>query len=117
MNEKVLVQDYSASGMFANRFAVLHPHRVLAVAAGSPGGWPIAPVTDYSGEPLPYPVGVADLEELMGTPFDPSAYRKVGQLLVLGSEDENDSVDFCDGWDEVPAKQVDQLFGADPLSR
>lgn len=116
-DEKFLLQGYSASGMFANRFAALHPKRVKAVAAGSPGGWPIAPVTHWSGEALPYPAGVADLEALTGQPFDLPAYQAVPQLIVMGDLDDNDSLDFRDGWDEVSAALVDRLFGADPLSR
>ena len=115
--EKVLIQGYSASGMFANRFAVLHPGRVKAVAAGSPGGWPIAPVASIAGERLPYPAGVADLETLIGTPFDSAAYVGVPQLIVMGSLDDNDGLDFRDGWEEDPAKQADRLFGADPQAR
>ena len=101
-DERFLIQGFSASGMFANRFAVLHPRRVKAVAAGSPGGWPIAPVTHWDEESLPYPAGVGDLEKLTGQPFDALAYRAVPQLLVMGSLDDNDSVDFRDGWDEKP---------------
>lgn len=115
--ERLLIQGFSASGMFANRFAALHPDRVLAVAAGSPGGWPIAPVTHVSGEPLPYPAGVADLTVLTGAPFDSAAYVAVPQLIVMGDRDDNDSVDYRDGWDEAPAAQVDRLFGKDPRSR
>ncbi|MFN0113029.1 MAG: alpha/beta hydrolase family protein [Blastocatellia bacterium] len=116
-DEKFLLQGYSASGMFANRFVALHPKRVKAVASGSPGGWPIAPVTHWGGEALPYPAGVADLEELTGQPFDRLAYQAVPQLIVMGSLDDNDSLDFRDGWDKQPAALVDRLFGADPLSR
>jgi hypothetical protein len=35
----------------------------------------------------------------------------------MGSLDDNDSVDFRDGWDEAPAALVDSLFGSDPLAR
>lgn len=115
--EKFLIQGYSASGMFANRFAALHPTRVKAVAAGSPGGWPIAPVSVFGGEALPYPAGVSDLEALTGRPFDAEAYKSVPQLVVMGSLDDNDSVDFRDGWDEAAAAMVDRLFGKDPMAR
>jgi hypothetical protein len=115
--ERVLVQGFSASGMFANRFAVLHPARVRAVAAGAPGGWPIAPVPTYDGEELPYPAGIADLERLTGVPFDSLAYRAIPQLIVMGSEDDNDGLDFGDGWDRPAAAQVDRLFGDDPAAR
>jgi hypothetical protein len=116
-DERFLIQGFSASGMFANRMAVLHPGRIKAVAAGSPGGWPIAPLADWQGEPLPYPAGVADLESLTGKPFDADRYRLVPQLIVMGSLDDNDSLDFRDGWAEEAAARVDRLFGADPLSR
>jgi pimeloyl-ACP methyl ester carboxylesterase len=116
-DEKFLIQGYSASGMFANRFAVLHPQRVKAVAAGSPGGWPIAPLETFASEALPYPAGVADLEMLTGKAFDAAAYKSVPQLIVMGSVDDNDSLDFRDGWDEEPAALVDRLFGKDPQAR
>jgi len=117
VGDRMLVQGYSASGMFANRFTALHPERVLASAAGSPGGWPIAPVAEFAGEPLPYPAGIADLEALTGRPFQADAYASVPQLLVMGSLDRNDSVDFTDGWDPEPAAQLERLFGETPLAR
>lgn len=116
-NERFLLQGFSASGMFANRFTALHPDHVLAVAAGSPGGWPIAPVATYEDETLSYPVGIGDLGELTGRAFDNESYQSVPQIIVMGSLDENDSLDFEDGWDSDSAAQVDRLFGPDPISR
>ncbi len=115
--EKFLIQGFSASGMFANRFTALHPKRVLAAASGSPGGWPIAPLAEFAGEPLPYPAGIADLAALVGRPFDAAAFAQVPQLVYMGSLDDNDSLDFGDGWDKEPAALVDQHFGADPQAR
>jgi len=60
---------------------------------------------------------VADLEALTGKPFDAVAYATVPQVIVMGSLDDNDSVDFRDGWDEAAAAQVDRLFGSDPQAR
>ncbi len=117
IDPRILLQGFSASGMFANRFTALHPERVKAVAAGSPGGWPIAPVTSWNGQTLAYPAGVGDLAAVSGRPFNEAAYRRVPQLLVMGDMDDNDSVDFRDGWDEFEANQVDELFGATPLAR
>ena len=65
---RVLMAGFSAPGVFTNRFAVLHPERVFAAAVGGPDGWPIAPVRADQGEMLPYPVGIADIEELSGSP-------------------------------------------------
>lgn len=116
-DEKVLIQGFSASGMFANRFTILHPNRVKAATIGSPGGWPILPVASFEGESLPYPAGIADLESLAGVSFDPVAYNAVPQLIYMGSNDDNDSLDYTDGWDEEEAQLVDRLFGDGPLSR
>jgi hypothetical protein len=116
-DEKILIQGYSASGMFANRFTVLHPDRVRAATIGSPGGWPILPVTTFNDEQLPYPAGVADLESLTGVPFDSATYNSIPQLIYMGSLDDNDSLDFTDGWEEEAAGQVNRLFGDDPISR
>ncbi len=116
-DERFLIQGFSASGMFANRFTVLHPGRVKAVASGSPGGWPIAPLARFGGEALPYPLGVADFEALTGSPFDSLAFNAVPQLFVMGSLDDNDSLDFEDGWEKASAATADRLFGTNPLAR
>jgi hypothetical protein len=116
-DEDVLIQGFSASGMFANRFTILHPERVKAATIGSPGGWPIAPMAGFQGEPLPYPAGIADIEQLSGAPFQPALYNAIPQLIYMGAADDNDSLDFTDGWDEKDAQRVDRLFGDDPLSR
>jgi hypothetical protein len=116
-DEKIFIQGFSASAMFANRFTILHPNRVKAATIGSPGGWPVAPLASFNGEQLPYPAGVADLESLTGTPFDAAAYNLVPQLIYMGSLDDNDSLDFTDGWDEAAAGQVNRLFGDDPIAR
>ena len=116
-DEKILIQGFSASGMFANRFTVLHPERVKAATIGSPGGWPIAPIASFNGEQLPYPAGISDLEALTNIPFDTVAYNAVPQLIYMGSLDDNDSLDYTDGWDEKDTQLVDGLFGPDPLSR
>jgi hypothetical protein len=68
--ETILMWGSSASGMFANRFTALHPERVKAAAIGAPGGWPIVPVAEYEGVELNYPIGIADLFQLVGYSFD-----------------------------------------------
>lgn len=114
---RVLIQGFSASGMFANRFTALHPERVRAATIGSPGGWPIAPVEAVHGTPLPYPAGVADLQQLTGRPFDAAAFAQVPQLFYIGSLDDNDSLDHTDGWDKPVAADVNRLFGDTPVAR
>jgi predicted esterase len=112
VGEKLLLFGFSASGMFVNRFTILHPDRVLAVACGSPGGWPIAPVAEVAGRPLRYPVGIADLGTLAGEEVDLEALRRVPMFFFLGGEDHNDSVVFRDGYDEEDERLVFELFGS-----
>ncbi|MCP3919923.1 MAG: hypothetical protein GY711_30705 [bacterium] len=117
VGEKILLKGFSANGMFANRMTVLHPERVLVVCAGSPGGWPIAPVAAWDERPLRYPVGVADLAQLTGRAFDADAWARVPQMIFMGNGDDNDSVIYGDGYDEVDKELVFELFGDTPIAR
>lgn len=114
---RVLIAGFSAAGMFANRFAVLHPDRTLAASVGSPGGWPIAPVADDHSRPLPYPVGVADVEVLTGRRLDRDGLRRVRFLFQLGDADTNDSVPSRDSFSPAGEALVTQLFGKTPVAR
>ncbi len=114
---RVLMMGFSASGQFTNRFAILHPDRVLAAAAGSPGGWPLAPVATWNGETLPYNVGIADVASLLGAPIDLDELQRVPLFLYMGDADTNDSVPYSDGYDDDQRELVNRLFGTDPVSR
>jgi len=89
--ETILMWGFSASGMFANRFTALHPERVKAAAIGAPGGWPIAPVTEYKGVELDYPTGIADLFQLVGYSFDVENFKNTPLYFYLGDQDTNDA--------------------------
>lgn len=108
---------FSASGMFANRFAFLHPEAVERVAVGSPGGWPIAPVARSAGEELAYPIGVSDLINLTGKPLQAEEARQIRFFFFLGDKDENDSVAYDDGYDAKERALVHRLFGLTPVER
>lgn len=116
-DDRVLMTGFSASGMFVNRFALLHPRRVKAVACGSPGGWPVAPLAEWQGEPLRYPVGIADLEEITGEPFDSGSFAQLPQFLYLGDQDTNDAVEYEDGFDVQDRDLIYRLFGDTLVSR
>ena len=91
--EKILMNGFSASGMFTNRFTTLHPNQVAAVAIGSPGGWPTLPMEEYKGWPLLYPLGVSDLKEITGRRFNKSEFCRVPIYLYIGDEDDNQHKD------------------------
>ena len=85
---------FSASGMFANRFTALHPERVRAAAIGSPGGLPIAPVTEYTGVELDYPIGISDLFQLVGYSFDVESFKNTPLYFYLGDQNTNDALPY-----------------------
>jgi len=116
-DEKFFIKGFSASGMFANRFCVLHPDRIKAAAIGSPGGWPIAPVASWEGRALRYHVGVADVQDLVGAPFDLATFKTVPLFLFMGDQDTNDSVPYADGYEPQDRDLVNTLFGVTPVER
>lgn len=90
--EKILMLGFSASGMFVNRFTILHPELIQAAAIGAPGGWPTVPIGEFHGVDLKYPTGVSDLERLVHKEFDIEAFRSVPIYFYMGEEDTNDCV-------------------------
>jgi predicted esterase len=116
-DKRVLINGFSAQGMFANRFTFLHPDRVKAAAIGSPGGWPIAPVETYKDKALRYPIGISDFKSVSGKKLDIKELRKVPMLIFIGDQDTNDSVPFDDSYDPEDRDLINPLLGKDPVSR
>lgn len=115
--EKVLMQGYSASGMFVNRFVFLHPKLVKAAIIGAPGGWPTAPVSEFGGKKLTFPAGISDLKDVAGKKFDLKAVRQVPMFHLLGGVDTNDAVPMGDAYDKRESELVIELFGKTPVER
>jgi dienelactone hydrolase len=116
-DKKVLINGFSASGMFANRFTFLHPDRVKAAAIGSPGGWAIAPVAVHKEKTLRYPIGISDFKSVAGENLDLKNLRKVPLFVFMGDEDENDSVVFGDSYEEADKNLIFEIFGKTPVER
>jgi pimeloyl-ACP methyl ester carboxylesterase len=117
VSQRVLLTGFSASGSFVSRFAMLHPDRVSAVAAGSPGGWPIVPAARDGDAALPYPVGIADVKSLTGTAPDLSFLRQVAWFFFMGDADTNDSVPHRDSFSKADETLITHHFSATPLAR
>lgn len=117
LKPKALLWGFSASGSFVNRFAMLHPERALAVASGSPGGWPLAPLSRYGGEVLNYPVGVADLKSVTGQVPPLASAKGVGWFFYMGDQDANDAEVFRDSFSKGDEELIFKQFGPTPLSR
>jgi hypothetical protein len=112
---KIFMDGFSASACFVNRFAALHPEVVRALTAGGINGLPIFPLEIYQGNKLPYPIGVADLKELTGAPFDAESYKRVSQYVYMGSLDRNDTFPFSDSWDDDERTLIAKLFGREMI--
>lgn len=114
---KVLLSGFSASGSFVNRFAMLHPEHVVAVACGSPGGWPVAPLAEFEGISLTYPVGIADVKALTGSPLNLESVKSVAWFFLLGDKDTNDAVPYRDSFSKADEDFIFRHFGPTPLAR
>jgi len=92
------VDGFSSNGRFFDKLTALHPERINAVSAGG-NGIVVLPLETLSediptaGDPsvstLPWPVGVGDLPELIGTEFDAEAWFETAQFWYIGVEDQD----------------------------
>ena len=88
VNKKIFVSGFSAGGMWANRYTLLHPERVKAAAIGSAGGWLTMPVYEFNGINLRWPLGLYNYLELTGNEYDKfDALKSVPMLIYIGDED------------------------------
>lgn len=114
--DSILLNGFSASGNFVDRFTVLHPEEVISVTAGGLNGMPILPLEEFEGRELPYHVGIADVEELMGEAVDLDALDETNQFLYMGGEDENDTIPFNDAWTDDELRQLAlDVYGDDMI--
>lgn len=85
VDDKVIVEGYSAGSKFANCFTALHPELVKACIGGGISGLGILPISEYKGQQLNFPLGVADIPN-----FDYETFSQIPQLYYIGTEDYND---------------------------
>ena len=118
VRKKVILNGYSGSGKFAQRFTMLHPQTVLSVSAGGLAGMPVLPREEAKGQTLNYHVGIADVEELTGKSVDISAVADVNQFLFEGGNDTRDTIGHDDAWTSEELEQVAlDVYGEDTINR
>jgi hypothetical protein len=111
VNQKILLNGFSASGLFANRFTFLHPEAVAAAAFGGLNGFIMLPVAELSSQSLDFPLGLADFAKITGHPFDRAAFDAVPQFAYMGEKDENDAVMHDDAYSEEERALIFTLLG------
>lgn len=109
LHDKFIVKGFSAGGVFAHRFTLLHPQYVLAAVGGGCMHSFTLPLKTYQAETLLWPNGVGNLEP--GCNPDFASYKAVKQLFYMGDMDFNDSVPYEDSYTEEERQQVYRLFG------
>lgn len=110
VEEKVLINGFSASGSFVNRFAMLHPESIMAVAAGGLNSILILPMKTLAGHVLNYPLGVNDLSDITGEKADVNQFKRIPQLYYMGETDSNDAARFEDAYSLEEREIIKALF-------
>ncbi|WP_094531438.1 hypothetical protein [Halorubrum halodurans] len=91
---ELLLNGFSSSGHFVNKFTVLHPTHVAGVTAGGVNGMVTLPTDSvpWYDDPVPYPIGTAAIRDLTGNPFNLEAFRTTPQYYYLGGDDDIDTL-------------------------
>lgn len=78
ISEKIFLNGYSSSGIFAQRFALLHPEIVDTLCVGGASGSIPVPINK-----LAYPLGISDYYEITGHNFDIERIVKLDLDIML----------------------------------
>jgi pimeloyl-ACP methyl ester carboxylesterase len=86
IQQQVFLEGHSVGGVFAQRYALLHPQRVRAIAAQIGGSFTL-PESTYKGTEIVWPIGIADYASLAGYEFARDAYKRIPQYIYTGDQD------------------------------
>ncbi len=117
-DEKVYIGGFSNGGLQANRFSILHPNQIAATAIGAAGGY-IYPLDSLNETELIYPVGISDVESIVGTNYNLNQFKSIPHLIFIGENDvnpENDPVGLGD-FDAEYLDFINSNFGSNQLER
>lgn len=89
--DKIFLNGYSSSGVFAQRFALIHPEIVGRVLIGGASGSIPLPTADFD-----YPLGIKDFRELFVTDFNEAEYRKIQFAYFVGELETKTPAWECD---------------------
>lgn len=127
VDEKFIIDGFSASAKFANRFTILHPEYVTMCIAGGVSGVLTLPLEKYQQEKLLWPVGLGNIKELIGQNISEEqlkAFKDISQFYYMGDQDTENNPFVFDELGEARYKgivntkeliQINQIFGSDIL--
>ncbi len=87
-DEKIFLNGYSSSGVFAQRFAEIHPKLVDTLCVGGASGSIPVPT-----KKLKYPIGIGDFFELFGEEFDMDNYKAINMIYYEGEHESERKTD------------------------
>jgi len=116
VQDKVFIEGFSAGCMFAQRYTIIHPERVKAMAGEQCGGSLVMPFQEIDGEKVNWPLGINDFESLLGFQFDEGSYKEVPHFIYIGDKDVNNSTflfwgpgELWKSWGQI--NKLKRLFG------
>lgn len=122
IDEKFIIDGFSASAKFANRFTLLHPEYIKMCIAGAVSGILTLPTSKINNQKLLWPVGLGNIEELTGIKFNNDKielFKHVKQIYYMGGQDNNNPFIFNDNYEpyysgminKQELKQIYEIFG------
>lgn len=108
----VIMNTFSASSMFSNRFALMHPSEVAGLTLGGAAVRTI-PADNWNGYQLPYPLGTAGLESMIDGELDIEAYKSIPKFMYLNEGDEKNFVKMTNFF-EYPDDVLREIYPEKP---
>lgn len=96
VSEKIFLNGYSASGVFAQRFVLAYPEIIDSCLIGGAAG-----TIPIPSENLEYPLGIKDYEELFGKKFDEEAYKNIIFGYYVAENEEREAANWDINGDKI----------------
>lgn len=91
IDDKIFLNGYSSSGVFAQRFALIHPELIDTLCVGGASGSIPFPEQEEEIEKhfsFNYPLGTRNYKELFGKTFDEEEYKRIRFRYYVGELEE-----------------------------
>ena len=96
VKDKIFLSGYSASGIFAQRFALIYPELInRALIGGAAGTIPVP------SKKIKFPIGIADFVELFGKEFDSEVYKQIQFGYYVGEKEAEEPGSFDINGDRI----------------
>ena len=104
-SDKIFLNGYSSSAVFAQRFSLIHPEIIgTACIGGAIGSIPVP------SRSIGYPIGIEDFEKLFGKKFNMDAYSKIKFRYYVGELETAMKADNRVDDDGMPAPMHDMSY-------